>query len=79
MLVKEKMSGKLNVPEYTFSSNTSASVSGIHSIVSIPIISAVYALNDPATVALIDNSKNVLVTRSAVIGFFNVIVYRLPT
>lgn len=79
MLVKVKMSGNLNVPEYKFSSNTNASVSGIHSVVSIPIISAVYALNDPDLVALIDNSKKDLVTRSSMIGFFNVIVYKFPS
>lgn len=79
MLVKVKMSGNLNVPEYKFSSNTNASVSGIHSVVSIPIISAVCALNDPDLVALIDNSKKDLVTRSSMIGFFNVIVYKFPS
>lgn len=73
-LVNERVSGNLNVPEYIVSSNIRASVSGIHSLISIPIISAVYALNDPDFVAFIDNSKNGLVTRSSVIEFVNVIV-----
>lgn len=73
-LVKERTSGNLNVPEYILSSNSKASVSGIHSAVSIPIISAVYALNDPGFVAFIDASKNGFVTRSSVIGLVNTTV-----